>query len=137
MPLRDRFKQTIKFLLSLIVFYIGLVSLYRKVRLKNKAVIVMYHSFTNPSSPRLDYSPDGMTVTDKVFSMHMKYLSKHYKVISLNELINALEHSTRELNNNFCVITFDDGWREVYDYAYPILKKYGFSSYCFFSSKLN
>lgn len=103
------------------------------MRLKHKAVILVYHSFVNPSNPRLDYSPDGMTVSAKVFAKHIKYLSKHYRVISLNELIDILNNKNSEMPDNLCVITFDDGWKEIIDYAYPVLKQYGFTATIFLS----
>ena len=123
MAFRERFKQIIKLVLSVVLYYTGTVSLYRHLIMRNRAVILMYHRVTNSLNSIIDYSSDGMTVTYKVFEKQMKYLSRNYNVVSLNQLLSYLIRE-EDMPKRLCVITFDDGWKEVYDYAYPVLKKF-------------
>jgi len=61
----------------------------------------------------------------------MKYLNEnHYRVISLEQLRGFLQYRNG-LPERSMVITFDDGYRAVYDIAFPILKKYGFKGTLF------
>ena len=53
----------------------------------------------------------------------MAYLSKYHNIIALNELVDILKADKKPPRKTIC-ITFDDGWRDNYLYAYPILKKY-------------
>jgi peptidoglycan/xylan/chitin deacetylase (PgdA/CDA1 family) len=57
-----------------------------------------------------------------VFEKQMRYLKKHYRIIPLGELC-------RELKEGGAVrptlaITFDDGYRDLYTHAFPVLQKY-------------
>ena len=64
------------------------------------------------------------------FEQQMKYLAEHnFHTISLYDVIKALlKKSFQGLPFNPVVITFDDGYRGNYQYAFPILKQYGFQA---------
>jgi len=58
----------------------------------------------------------------RVFELQMKYVRKHYRLIPLGQLC-------REIENGDAVpptlaITFDDGYRDLYTHAFPVLRKY-------------
>lgn len=58
----------------------------------------------------------------RVFELQMKYVRKHYRLLPLGQLC-------RELANGDAVqptlaITFDDGYRDLYSHAFPVLQKY-------------
>jgi len=57
-----------------------------------------------------------------VFEAQMRYLREHYRIISLRRLCDEL----REGNGPgpALAITFDDGYRDLYKYAFPVLQKY-------------
>lgn len=57
------------------------------------------------------------TPTD-LFESHIKYLSEHYNIVTLDEMLN-----TKSVKNSVA-ITFDDAYLDVYTNAMPILKKY-------------
>ena len=57
------------------------------------------------------------------FEDQMKYLSKTHEILSLNELATCLRGG-KPLAKKVAVVTFDDGYRDNYRYAFPILKKY-------------
>jgi len=66
-----------------------------------------------------------------IFDQQMKYLKdNNYKVITLSQLLDFLNYR-HALPKRSVVITLDDGYRSVYDIAYPILKKYGFTATLF------
>lgn len=101
----------------------GALDWIRGRAMQNKAVILLYHRVTD-CDDLLDYAPNGISVTPETFEAHVRYLSTRYTLINLSELICRLE-SSMALPENACVITFDDGWRDNYDTAFPILKRYG------------
>jgi peptidoglycan/xylan/chitin deacetylase (PgdA/CDA1 family) len=57
------------------------------------------------------------------FEDQMKYLSKTHKILSLNELATCLQVG-KPLAKKVAIVTFDDGYKDNYQYAFPILKKY-------------
>jgi len=89
-------------------------------------VILMYHS--------VGENKEFFTVNNREFERQMKYLKDNdLKVIKLEDLINL--KSIKELKKAV-VITFDDGYRDNYINALPILKKYDFPATIFVSTAL-
>lgn len=87
--------------------------------------ILMYHhvSDTHPLN-LLDWS---LTVTPAHFSQQLDYLKAHdYHTITFNQLFDALYYNG-PLPQHPIILTFDDGYDDVYHFAFPILQAHGFS----------
>ncbi len=80
---------------------------------RSKLLILMYHRFSEGE----EY---GKT-SRKTFETHLKYLTNNYKIISLTEAVAHLSGSG-EMPTRTAVLTIDDGYRDVYDVAFPILR---------------
>ena len=98
-----------------------LANLWSLVRLKSKArieiPILCYHSINDQNSFEADpLSPD-------LFEVHLCHLYNNYKVISLHEALGFIELGYCDVENPV-VITFDDGYLDNYEVAFPLLKKY-------------
>ncbi|MFA5144097.1 MAG: polysaccharide deacetylase family protein [Candidatus Omnitrophota bacterium] len=88
--------------------------------------ILTYHRF--------GYEKDTLFVTPDNFSKQMDYLkSKRYSVISLSELAEGIKNN-KKFPHNTVVITIDDGYKDNFIYAYPILKKHNFPATIFIIS---
>ncbi len=86
----------------------------------------MYHSIGNNSA--------FFTVSAEQFDLQMRYLAQQgYSVVSVSDMVSHLERHTA-LPPKSVVLTFDDGYRDNYDYAFPILKKYGFPASIFLTT---
>jgi peptidoglycan/xylan/chitin deacetylase (PgdA/CDA1 family) len=73
----------------------------------------------------------GIAITPENFEMQMHYLKdKHYNVISLDKLVEGIGKGTN-FSHNTVVITMDDGYKDNFIYAYPVLKRYGFPAMIF------
>ena len=65
------------------------------------------------------------------FEQHMKWLQEYgYTSITPEELYNFIVNGS-ELPEKPVLITFDDGYKDNYTNAYPIMKKYGFKGTIF------
>ena len=86
--------------------------------------ILTYHRFAESCD-------SNMCMPRKTFERQMQYLSDNdYHVITAEQLVAFLEY--REgLPKKSVLITMDDGYRSVYNIAYPILKKYGYTATLF------
>ncbi|MDI6780495.1 MAG: polysaccharide deacetylase family protein [bacterium] len=113
-------KQIIKFLLV----YTGVIDLihYFITSRLPACIIWRYHSVLDIKDGDVLYASPSITVSPKEFERQIRYLSKRYNIISLDELVSSIKRGC--VPRNSLVITFDDGYRDNYLYAYPILKKY-------------
>ncbi|GAV21545.1 polysaccharide deacetylase family protein [Carboxydothermus pertinax] len=90
-------------------------------------IILMYHKV----NPDWKTGGLGLRVPPREFDWQMHFLKENgFHVVSLNEAVDYLEYG-KPLPEKPIVITFDDGYRDNYYYAFPILKKYGFRATIF------
>ena len=103
-----------------------------------RIAILMYHSISKPNDT-FSHPYYEVCTSPETFEMHMKFLyENNYHVISLNQALNLLNCSN-ELHKKksykpikpYVVLTFDDGFRNFYTQAVPVLQKYGFSASVF------
>jgi len=70
--------------------------------------------------------PNPYSITPENFEKQMKYLKNNgYNVISMKNFIDYM-YDKSEIPEKAVLITIDDGYKNIYEYAYPILKKYKF-----------
>ena len=62
----------------------------------------------------------------------MEYLVTNFNVCSLEEIVERMEYN--DVQENSVVITIDDGYRDNYLHAYPILKKYSIPATIFLAT---
>lgn len=92
--------------------------------------VLMYHYIRVNPYPT-DTVGFGLSVTPYDFDQQMAYLKAHdYHTISLDDLSDSLLKNKR-LPSKPIIITFDDGYKDLYTDGYPILKKYGLSGVSF------
>ena len=92
--------------------------------------ILMYHSMSEVAQNGV--RPYYQTVTTpRVFAEHMEYLSRgRYKATTLADAV-RLSQSPGPRTEKVVVVTFDDGFRNFYTDAFPILNKCGFTATVF------
>ncbi|HZM19210.1 MAG TPA: polysaccharide deacetylase family protein [Gaiellaceae bacterium] len=86
--------------------------------------ILMYHRI-NVASPGAPAITRRLTVHPADFARQMRWLRRHgYQTVTQRELFDALMHG-RPLGRRPIMITFDDGYRDVFYKATPVLTKLG------------
>lgn len=96
-----------------------------RFRHTGKVVILTYHRVVPKEDVLRQHIPPGMYVLREVFDMHVRFLQEHYEILSFQELLDRWGSSEVKWNKPACVITFDDGWLDNYQHAYPILTARG------------
>ena len=85
--------------------------------------VVMYHQLTKSEARAGRY----VLMLDQ-FEKDLKYLSeKGYKTVTVNQLLD-FSQGKGNIPEKAVMITFDDGCETLYEYALPLLKKYGFTA---------
>lgn len=85
---------------------------------RDNGVILLYHHVSESTPKVTSVSPD-------TFRQHMQYLADHHTVLPLKQVVEALQNN-QPLPDKAIVITFDDGYENIYTNAHPILKKFAF-----------
>ncbi len=86
--------------------------------------ILLYHHI-QPQSLAIEKKQTSMSVDSGVFDEQMNYLKySGYTTITADTLINALS-SHGQLPPKSVLVTIDDGYKDNFLYAFPILQKYG------------
>ncbi|KKT41772.1 hypothetical protein A2W54_00755 [Candidatus Giovannonibacteria bacterium RIFCSPHIGHO2_02_43_13] len=84
----------------------------------NNHIIVNYHYIEDPSPEWGGIHP----CPTAEFEKQIKYLAENYKIVSVDEVYFAAK---KKKNGHFAAISFDDGLKDQYANALPILEKYG------------
>lgn len=90
-----------------------------------KVPILMYHYISEPP-PGSDIYRVDLSVTPDSFREQMAFLSENgYTPIDLETLSLAIVNQAT-LPEKAVILTFDDGYLDNYEHAFPILQEYGF-----------
>jgi peptidoglycan/xylan/chitin deacetylase (PgdA/CDA1 family) len=123
---RDRTNNVAKALL----FHSGIVGKARELAPGPSALpILAYHSVSNPSP----YRRATIAVRPDLFDRQMAYLAAHYRVLTLDEVVERIAVDQR-FPHKAVAITFDDGYLDNYEIALPILRKHGLTATFFLST---
>lgn len=97
--------------------------------------ILMYHYVRVNPDPK-DEIGFGLSVNPDQFAAHMQFLAERgYKVVPMREL-NEYVGTGKLPAEKWAVLTFDDGYRDAYTDAWPVLKKLGFGATIFMITDL-
>ncbi|MEW6614205.1 MAG: polysaccharide deacetylase family protein [Thermodesulfobacteriota bacterium] len=94
--------------------------------------VLMYHRITD-EKPQSKLKK--LLVTPDRFARQMNYLHIHgYSTVTIDEFLSILKDGW-DPSFKPAIITFDDGYKDNYTFAFPILKQYGFKSIIFLVTK--
>jgi peptidoglycan/xylan/chitin deacetylase (PgdA/CDA1 family) len=84
------------------------------------ATVFVYHKFNEPSSP-------STSISSEILEAQLKYLKENaFHVVQLHEIVTYLKEGLK-IPPRTVAITLDDGYKSVYEHAFPLLKKYDFA----------
>lgn len=86
------------------------------ILLRNAAVVVVFHRVQDGAA-----ASDSLTIGVRTFERYCRFFRRHFHVVSLQDLVKRLECG-RRLNRDLA-ITFDDGYRDNFEIAAPVLER--------------
>ena len=105
--------RPIKAMLGQVVF----ASRLNGLLLGDTGVVVAFHHVDDTEDPR------GLSIGPALFERYCRFFRRHFHVIPLRDFVGRLER--REPLHRRLAITFDDGYRNNFDHAAPVLEKFG------------
>jgi len=117
-------RSSVKSASAYVAYYSGFLRIYQFLSGQggSEVIILMYHRILErPERKRL--GADALGTTPQAFEMQVAYLCNRYRVLSLDAFVEAIQ-SGAKLPRRCSVITFDDGYKDNYTLAYPILRRY-------------
>jgi peptidoglycan/xylan/chitin deacetylase (PgdA/CDA1 family) len=93
-----------------------------KNKFKHKLILPFYHLVTDEEAPHVRHLYSFLGLAK--FSADLDFLCQHFKPLSLSELIVCIKNKEAPPENSF-FLSFDDGFRELFDIVAPILLKKG------------
>ncbi|HUL22615.1 MAG TPA: polysaccharide deacetylase family protein [Thermodesulfobacteriota bacterium] len=91
--------------------------LFHKVAYRHELTILMYHgTIRSPLAV-----PDWCFLDEQSFRLQIGSLKKHFEIIALSEAVERMR--TGAIKRPTAAITFDDGYQNNFDVAFPILRR--------------
>ena len=119
-------KSSIAIRSTLASFYnsFGLISWKLRTYSQYNFLFLTYHRILSREKAGTQVQA-GMYVEPETFETHIHFLERHLNIISISEFLSNFrkDFGTSSIRP-FCILTFDDGWYDFYQYVFPILKTY-------------
>lgn len=126
----QRLSLALKLVVAHALYYTGVLHLWQSIAMRRKAVVLMYHRvLTEPERARAASHP-ALSVDRETFARQMALLKRRFTVLSPQEFADCLERRV-PFPDRACLITFDDGWRDNYTNALPVLEEHGLPALIF------
>jgi len=89
---------------------------------KGTLTILLYHGVTDEKQNGI-VNFSGKHVNLKIFEDQMKFIKNKYNILSMNDVV-EIYNMGKGWPNNSVAVTFDDGFKNNYNFAAEILDKY-------------
>jgi peptidoglycan/xylan/chitin deacetylase (PgdA/CDA1 family) len=105
----------------------GVIPAFLSASHPRRFLVLCYHRVNDDGHPFFTGTPLAL------FRRQMEALRRHFAVLPLDEL--AERARTRKLPRNGVAITFDDGYRDNYTNAFPLLRELGLPATIFLTTE--
>jgi peptidoglycan/xylan/chitin deacetylase (PgdA/CDA1 family) len=91
---------------------------------RHEPLIIGYHSVVEDFAAGAEGYMPSMLISQRMLERQLDWIGRRYRFISLDELGMQLE-SGIPFEKPVAAVTFDDGYRDFYDHAFPLLLRKG------------
>lgn len=123
----SRVVNKLKHMLLTLLFQIGFFRLaFFSIKLFSSekiGVVLIYHHLRSGTDTNKPISELETGVTETAFQRYVKYLAGTFTLTTMSQLLDSVNADDGK-KGIVVAITFDDGYRSVYRYGFPILRRY-------------
>lgn len=116
-------RRFVKAFASKALLHSGLLAVVAARRLRARCAVLMYHRVIRRSRQEYCHSSPGIVVYENTFRRHIAFLTKYFRILTIADLEGHLDRH-EPISDRSCLITFDDGWKDNFDVAFPILTQH-------------
>ena len=87
-----------------------------------RVLILSYHHVVKSWAEEAKRGLPTLNIEQETFRKHLETLRETHDIVTLEEALEVLQ-GTRRASRDVAVITFDDGYRDVYTYAFPVMRE--------------
>jgi peptidoglycan/xylan/chitin deacetylase (PgdA/CDA1 family) len=98
-----------------------LASVQRRAVGGRRVLILSYHRVVGNFDVEATRSLPTLNIAQDTFRKHLETLAEDYDIVTLDRAVEVLEGKARS-RRDVAVVTFDDGYRDVYDHAFPVMR---------------
>ena len=96
-----------------------------------RLTVLLYHRVNRPEEIG-ELDPNLVDATPEEFDAQMSILARYFSPVTIDQIVEARHGGA--LPRNAAIVTFDDGYRDNYQHAVPILKRHGLTAVFFVST---
>ncbi|MFN3681844.1 MAG: polysaccharide deacetylase family protein [Nitrospira sp.] len=130
MPIVARLKSLIKYVVAHSLYAVGVLQLLQRIMLRRRAVVLMYHRVLTEEEMAVTASHPAIVVKRETFAAQMEVVKKRFHVMTVDEFVERMERRI-PFEDSSCLVTFDDGWKDNFTHALPILRRFQIPSLVF------
>src|SRR5258705_11253020 len=86
-----------------------------------RVLILSYHRVVADFAQEAKRSLFSLNIEQKTFRRHLEVLQESHDIVPLEDALSVLD-GTRQAARDVAVVTFDDGYRDVYTHAFPVMR---------------
>ncbi len=119
------FRRLVKTGLATLMYSTGTDRLIGRLQSDSRVPLVLgYHRVVEDFRTAAARTIPAMLISRRMLEHHLEWLGRRYRFVSLDELGQRLA-TGRPFRRPVVAITFDDGYRDVYEHALPVLRARG------------
>ena len=117
------------------LFWSGGSFLLSQLPQRDSLLVLLYHRIGNSEDDLFD--PGVFSATAALLDNQLSYLKRHVSLVTLEEALSFIDGTIKEEKSRCRVlITFDDGYLDNYEIAFPILRSHGVQGVFFLATSM-
>jgi peptidoglycan/xylan/chitin deacetylase (PgdA/CDA1 family) len=94
-----------------------------RMRSGRSLLVLTYHRVLPAEHPDRAIEQPGMYVSPTTLDLHLTLLKRHFPIVHLDDWLRSAA-SGGSLPPRACALTFDDGWKDNFEFAFPVLQRH-------------